>query len=278
MPQIVKVAAVQMDIAIFEKEHNLSRLLEFLRAAAQAGAQLIVFPECALPGYCFASLEEALPLTETVPGPSTERIAEECRQLSVWTVVGMLERDGDAVFNAAVLMGPEGVIGCYRKIHLPCLGVDRFVTPGDRPFQVYETPVGRIGVNICYDAAFPESSRVMALEGADVIVLPTNWPDKALRMPRYVIPTRAFENRVNYVACNRVGTERHTPFLGHSIIADFQGDVVSEGSPDREEVIYAELDMMGARDKRIVFVPGEYEMERFKDRRPTYYQRIAETL
>lgn len=277
MPQTVKVAAVQMDPKIFEKEHNLSRILEFLRGAAQAGARLIVFPECAVTGYCFTSLAEALPLTETVPGPSTERIAQACREWAVWAVVGMLEREGDAVFNAAVLIGPEGVVGCYRKIHLPCLGVDRFVTPGDRPFQVYETPLGRIGVNICYDAAFPESSRVMALDGADVIVLPTNWPDKAFRMPRYVIPTRALENRVNYVACNRVGTERNTTFLGHSLIADFQGDVVSEGSPDREEVLDAELDVTGARDKHIVFVPGEYEMERFKDRRPAYYRRIAET-
>ncbi|MCS6861676.1 MAG: carbon-nitrogen hydrolase family protein [Abditibacteriales bacterium] len=277
MPQTVKVAAVQMDIAIFEKGHNLARIVEFLRAAAQAGAQLIVFPECALTGYCFASLSEALPLTETVPGPSTERIAAECRRLSVWAVVGMLEHAGEAVFNAAVLIGPEGVMGCYRKIHLPCLGVDRFVTPGNRPFRVYETPIGRIGVNICYDAAFPESSRVMALDGADVIVLPTNWPDKAFRVPRYVIPTRAFENRVNYVACNRIGTERNTAFLGHSIIVDFQGDVVSAGSPDREEVLCAELDITGARDKRIVFVPGEYEMERFRDRRPTYYRRIVET-
>jgi predicted amidohydrolase len=97
-------------------------------------------------------------------------------------------------------------------------------------------------------------------------------------MPRYVIPTRSFENRINYVACNRVGTERGCAFLGHSIITDFWGDVMSEGSPDREEILYADLDLAGARDKRIVFIPGEYEMERFKDRRPTHYKRITETL
>src|SRR5206468_1315110 len=144
------VAVAQIEPKLAEKERNLDSCLAQLEDAAAAGAQLLVLPECAIPGYMFDSAEEALPYAEEVPGPSTEALEEACRRLSAWCVCGLLERRGDALYNSAVLVGPEGLTGVYRKTHLPFLGVDRFVVPGDE-LSVWETPLGRIGVEICYD-------------------------------------------------------------------------------------------------------------------------------
>jgi predicted amidohydrolase len=183
----------------------------------------------------------------------------------------MLESDGDRIFNAVAFIGPSGLAGHYRKIHLPYLGVDRFVTPGDRPFRVYDTPVGRVGINICYDVSFPESARVMTLQGAELIALPTNWPVGADRQPEYVINTRAFENRINYIAVNRVGRERGFTFIGQSKIVDYTGKTLASGSRSREEILYADIDLAGARNKHIVNVPREYELDRIRDRRTEFY-------
>ena len=171
----IRIAAAQMDVKLADREGNLARMLAKLETAAVQGAELVVFPECALPGYCFESLEEARPYAETVPGPATNAFAAACKKLNVHAVFGMLEADGARVFNTCVLVGSGGVVGTYRKVHLPFLGIDRFTTPGDRPFAVQEIPVGnqtlRVGMNICYDGSFPEAARVMTLQGADLIVL-----------------------------------------------------------------------------------------------------------
>src|SRR5207237_1236159 len=144
-----------------------------------------------LTGYAFASKEEALPFAESMPGPGSETIANECRALGVWCVFGLLEQHGSDLFNACALVGPHGVAACYRKIHLPFLGVDRFTTRGDRPFAVHELGDLRIGINICYDGSFPEAARVLTLLGADLVVLPTNWPIGAATTARYLVPARA---------------------------------------------------------------------------------------
>src|SRR5690606_31066692 len=135
-------------------------------------------------------------------------MVEACREHDGFAIFGMLEADGGRIFNGAVLVGPEGVIGSYRKIHLPYLGVDMHTTPGDRPFAVHEAGGVTIGMNICYDAAFPEAARCLALLGADLIVLPTNWPPGAECMAAFSIASRAMENSVYYAAINRVGSER----------------------------------------------------------------------
>ena len=117
----IRIAAAQMDVKLTDREGNLSRMLAKLEAAAAQGAALVVFPECALPGYCFESLEEARPYAETVPGPATKAFAAACKKLNVHAVFGMLEADGQKIFNACVLVGPNGVVGTYRKVHLPFL-------------------------------------------------------------------------------------------------------------------------------------------------------------
>jgi predicted amidohydrolase len=266
-----KIAGVQMDCRFGDKRHNLDTIRARLREAAAGGARLIVFPECALTGYAFESKDEALPHAETVPGPATEAVAADCRDLGVWAVFGLLERgDSGALFNAAAIVGPGGVIGTYRKIHLPILGVDRFATPGDRPFAVHDLGGLRIGVNICYDGSFPESARVLTLLGADLVLLPTNWPPGAARTAKYLVPARALENHVYYAAVNRTGEERGFRFIGQSRFVDCNGEVLAFAG-EGEEILYAELDPEVARDKQVVIIPGKYEVNRVTHRRPEMY-------
>ena len=171
----MRVAVAQLEPKLAEKERNLDACLGRLEEAAAQGAQLTVFPECAIPGYMFDSAEEALPYAEEIPGPSTEAFERECRRLGVHAITGLIEREGDTLYNSAILVGPEGLIGSYRKTHLPFLGVDRFVTPGDE-LKVFDTALGRIGLIICYDLRFPEVTRTLALRGADLVAMPTNFP------------------------------------------------------------------------------------------------------
>ncbi len=274
MPEKWKIAAAQIDISVGQVEHNLARMEAILAETAAAGARLTVFPECALPGYCFDSLADALPYSQTVPGPATERLSGVCAARNVYAVVGMLERDGERLFNTAVLLGPDGVIGRYRKVHLPFLGIDRFTTPGDA-FEVWDAGGLKIGLNICYDGAFPEASRVMALAGADLICLPTNWPPGAETTADFAINTRALENNVYYLAVNRVGTERGFKFIGHSRICAPSGHTLADSPHDHEEILYAEIDPAVARDKHLVRVPNLHEIDRFGDRRPDTYSPLA---
>jgi predicted amidohydrolase len=271
-----KLAAVQTDCRFADKAANLDAIRSHLHEAASQEARLIVFPECILTGYCFPSKHEAWPHAEPIPGPSTESLAVDCRRLNVWAVVGMLERDGDRLFNACALVGPRGVVAGYRKVHRPCLGVDRFVTPGDRPFAVHDLEGLRVGMNICYDASFPESSRVLSLLGADLIVLPTNWPPEAWRTAKFVVQTRALENHVYYAAVNRIGEERGFRFIGQSRFVDCNGDLLAAAEGDEATILYAEVDPGRARNKRIVNIPGEYEVDRLADRRPEMYGPVCD--
>ena len=272
----VKIAAIQMDLKIMKNRENLNKVLLEMKTASNNGAHLIVFPECALTGYVFASREEAMPFMETIPGPSTDKLAAYCKELGVHVIVGLLEIDTDRCYNAAVLVGPQGLVGKYRKNHLPFLGIDRFIDPGDKPFQVYNTPIGSIGIHICYDCNFPESARIMTLLGADILALPTNWPEGRGKTAQYVINTRAFENKVHLVAVDRVGRERGTRFMGHSKIVDAWGDTLAEAGSDEEETIYAEVSLAEAREKRTILKPGEFEVDFIHDRRPELYGKVTE--
>jgi len=275
MDDKVIIATVQTDPKIMRNSENLERMILEIRAAAKNGANLIVFPECALPGYVFSSREEAIPFMESIPGTSTDRLSACCRELGVYVIYGLLERADDKCYNAAVLVGPEGLIGKYRKNHLPFLGVDRFIDAGNEPLQVYKTPIGNIGINICYDCTFPESARIMALLGADIIALPTNWPEGREKIINYVVNTRAYENRVHLVAADRVGNERGARFLGRSKIVSASGDTLVEASGDNEETIYAEVSLAEARQKHIVIKAGEFEVDLIHDRRPELYGELT---
>jgi predicted amidohydrolase len=271
---LVRVAVAQIDPKLGERERNLETCLARLEEAVAAGAELLVLPECAIPGYMFESLEEALEHAEEIPGPTTEALEREAGRHGVHLVCGLLERDGDLLRNAAVLVGPEGLIGTYRKTHLPFLGADRFVTPGDE-LTVWETPLGRIGVEICYDLRFPEVTRTLALKGADIVAHPTNFPMAAKVQTEVITLARAAENRVYLLTANRVGRERSGEFCGWSQIVDPFGTRLAEADMFEEKLLVGDVDVEKARDKDYV-IPGEYELYLFGHRRPELYGALVE--
>jgi predicted amidohydrolase len=270
------VAVAQMQPRLGENERNLDAGLTRLEEAVAAGAELLVLPECAIPGYMFGSLEEAMPFAEEIPGPTTDALEAACRRLNTHVVCGLLERDGDLLYNAAVLVGPDGLIGSYRKTHLPFLGVDRFTTPGDE-LAVFDTPLGRIGLEICYDLRFPEVTRTLALRGADIVAHPTNFPMAAKVQTEVITLARAAENRIYLLTANRVGKERWGEFCGWSQIVDPFGKRLVEADETEEKLLVADIDVEKARDKDYV-IPGEYELYLFGDRRPGLYGALVEEM
>ena len=272
----MKIACVQTDVIFKDINANLSSLEATVRNEVNQGTELTVFPECYSTGYCFDSLAEAMEFSESVPGPATDRVAKLCAELNTHVVFGMLEKSGDDLFNVAVLIGPEGLIGCYRKVHLPYLGVDRFTTPGDRPFEVFEAAGVRIGMLICYDGGFPEAARVLSIRGADLIVLPTNWPPGGSYMAEFSINCRAMENGIYFAAVNRIGTENGFSFIGKSRICSPVGATINSIDDASPGILRTEIDPMVARTKRIVRVPGKHLIDRMADRRPEMYAAICE--
>jgi 5-aminopentanamidase len=266
-----------MDVEIGNVEVNRQKIVARISSAADLGAELVIFPECSISGYCFDSLDEAKPFAEPLDGPSAQAIAEACTRTGTHVVAGYIERDGANFYNAAMLVGPNGVIGNYRKVHLPFLGVDRFLTPGDKPFHVFDLPFGRVGINICYDASFPEAARALKLLGAELIILPTNWPTGAWRTAEFIINTRACENHVNFAAVNRCGVERGWEFIGRSKVADVNGDTIAEASREGEEMLIVDVDLQEANKNKIVNIAGSYEIDRLADRRPEFYGSITST-
>lgn len=265
----MRVAVAQTEPRLGEKDPNLEVCVARLEEAAAERAQLLVLPECAISGYMFDSAEEALRFAEEIPGPTTEDLEGDCRRLGMHVVCGLLEREGDMLHNAAVLVGPGGLIGSYRKTHLPFLGVDRFVVAGDE-LPVYETPLGRIGIEICYDLRFPEATRTLALAGADLIAHPTNFPLAARLQTEFFTRARAAENRVYLLTANRIGKERSGEFCGWSQIVDPYGERLAEAGEREETLLVADYDVQRARDKDYV-IPGEYELYLFGHRRPELY-------
>jgi predicted amidohydrolase len=270
------IACAQIDCLLGQPRANLAKIISLIRTAAERDAKLVMFPECALTGYAYESLEEAVPFTEPIDGPSSNAIAEACRETSAYAIVGFIEADGSNYYNAAMLVGPEGVIGNYRKTHLPFIGIDRFLTPGDRAYQVFDLPFGKVGINICYDISFPEPARALKLMGAELIALITNWPTAAWRSPEFVANTRALENHLYYAATDRIGTERGWDFIGRSKVVDCNGDTLAEAGAKDEELLVVEVDFQEANNNRIVNVPGSYEVDRLNDRRPELYRVLSE--
>ncbi|GBD37718.1 (R)-stereoselective amidase [bacterium HR36] len=277
MRQRWKLAAVQMNVHFADKLRNLQRLRQAIRDAAAQQAQLVIFPECSLTGYVFEEKAAALEVAEPIPGPSTVELTLLCREHGLYVIYGLLEREEDRLYNSCVLLGPEGLLASYRKVHLPFLGVDRFATPGDRPFAVHELPGLRLGMHICYDGSFPESARVMALLGADLIVLPTNWPATALCSAQCLPMCRALENHVYFAAVDRVGEEKGFRFIGWSRIVAPTGETLAAAEHDQETILYAEIEPKLARQKHRVFVPGKHEIHRLADRRPQFYTLLTQT-
>ena len=270
----LRVAACQIDPTLGEVDRNIERIERAVADAAAAGAGLAVLPECAVTGYAFASLDEAMPVARRASAVAADRLAGLATQHQMTVICGSLESEGDAVYNVAHLVTPDGRRFHYRKTHLPFLGVDRFTTPGGDAPSVIDIGGVRVGVLICYDLRFPEAARICGLEGADLIALPTNWPVGVEFHPGLFAPARAAENHCYVLAADRVGTERGVTFLGRSLLVDYDGMRVAVASDTEEEILVGEIDTDAARATHVRARPGEHEWDTIADRRPGLYDRL----
>lgn len=236
----------------------------------RADCELMVLPELFASGYQFSSQEEVRALAEPVPdGPTTQRLVEVARRRRMWIVAGLPERAGAVCYNSAVVVGPSGFFGCYRKTHL-FFEETFFFKPGDSGFQVWDIGPAKIGVMICFDWYYPEAARTLALRGADIICHPSNLvlPDCPDSMP-----VRCLENRVFAITANRIGTEARggkdpLTFIGNSEIVTPKGCILHRAPRDQEELTILEIDPAEARAKTLT----PYN-DLLKDRRPTLYER-----
>jgi len=253
----LQIACVQMQPVIGELKQNRERSLAFIRQAAGQGAQLVILPELASSGYMFASRQEAFALAEALPdGETAQAWIQIAQELGIWLVAGIAEHAGDRLYNSALIAGPRGYIGSYRKLHL--WGEEnQFFEPGDTGLPVFHTEWGTLGVAICYDGWFPEVYRLLALQGADVIAVPTNWvfmPGQTPESPTVhhsLCLAGAHSNGLVIASAARIGLERGMHFVGRSLIAGSEGFALSTtGSSENEELIMAQVDIAAMRRKR----------------------------
>jgi|CXWL01.1.fsa_nt_gi predicted amidohydrolase len=270
----MKIACFQSDVVFGDPEANANHAIECLHAAKADGVDLAVFPEAFLTGYCVDSFERASAISIEQNHTSLLALQATCDELDILCIVGFAERDGKFLHNSAALIEPNTEARYYRKTHLPELGLDKYVVPG-RELPVFETRLGRIGIIICFDSRIPEATRVLALAGAQLVVLPTNWPTGADVTADHICITRAAENRIFFATCDRVGTENGFSFIGKSKIIGVTGKVLASAGSG-EECIMAEIDLAEADCKRTVSITGKYETELFATRNPKLYKTISE--
>ena len=252
---MTRVACAQYAIRDGDPDHNLDRALHFIRQAAAEGAGLVILPELANSGCDLASRERALELAENLPGgPTVEAWRSEAERSGVHVAGGLLERDGDTLHNSAVLVGP-GTFGRYRKTHL--WDREKLLYEAGRELPVFDTPLGRIGLLVCYDAWFPEAARALALKGAQILCVPSNAPDDwvpehqrrgDLAMLNVHCIAAANANRIFAAAANRVSDG----YLGRSCVVDVTGGVLALAGATEEGLVSAEVDVERARrEKRL---------------------------
>jgi 5-aminopentanamidase len=267
-----RLGVCQFEPVMLDKAANLAKIEDMARRAALAGAQLIVFPECCLSGYPVTPelSREVLALAEEVSGPqkgpSVARLERLSQELGVHLVVGFPERWGGVAANSAMVLAPQiGVAGCFRKVHL--WEADReFFEPG-REFAVYDAPAGRYGAVICFDFEFPESARLLTLQGANLVVAPTADMVPWQSYQNVFCRARAMENQIFFAVANYLGTVETVEFFGGSIIADPYGRVLAEAGT-AEAILVADIDLS--------LIPKvTSELQYLAQRRPELYDALA---
>ncbi len=271
-----RVAAIQYEPTLGEKEKNVTRLLQLVEEAATHGAKLIVLPEIATTGYCWQSRAEIAPYVEPIPGPTTDRFQHLATVHNCYIAVSLPEVDSltHVYYNSMVLLGPEGLVGTYRKIH-SFISEPRWARDGDLGMPVWDTPLGRLSGLICMDAMYFEAARIPALHQADVLLFPTNWLDE--KSPSSWWMARAFENGVYFIAANRYGEERGVQFSGGSCILNPDGSIQAY-LDNGEGIVYGEVDLAQARAKRwgAHSTDGRDDSgDRLADRRPEEYAQVT---
>jgi predicted amidohydrolase len=283
--ETIRVGLIQMDARLYDKAYNLARAEKLILEAAARGAKIVCTPEAAVQGYprvdlppktsaddppIAAERAKILAAAETIPGPATERFAALAKELGIWIVFGMDENRGGKLFNTAILMNPQGEIaGTFSKVHLQNWMLASGVNHGDS-FPVWEIEVGgvkvKVGIEICYDIQHPESTRELALGGAEIVFNPYCTDDFSRPLLVHLYQTRALENRLFIVRVN-YGAPRNT---GTSSILDYEGATQDE-LDNAEGVLVGDVNLTALRAVRADWNPVYGLPYRY----PPAYKRLA---
>jgi len=259
----IRAGYIQFAPVLGEVKENIERVTALLEKAR--GTNLVVLPELCSTGYAFLNRKEAKGFSETIPGGiTTKTLLRSAGELQMYIVAGVNERDGSRLYNSAVVVGPEGYIGKYRKMHL--FNKEKLIyDPGDLGFPVFDAGGIPLGVLICFDWAFPEVWRMLALEGVEVIAHPSNLILKNLA--HRVLPIHSLINRVFIISANRIGEERGLKFIGSSMITNPKGRVLRRAPPDHPAIQSVMIDPSEAKNKMVT-----ERNHLFSDRRPEWYR------
>jgi beta-ureidopropionase len=267
----MKIALIQQH-ATKDKAANVARGLAALETAAQRGAALACFAELAFEWFYpqTPAGTNARDAAEPLDGPTVTAFCNKARELAIVTVINLYERDGENTFDSSPVIDADGtLLGVTRMVHIteyPCFHEQGYYTPGDKGAPVYSTKAGRVGVSICYDRHFPEYMRALALNGADLVIVPQagavdEWPEGLYEAEMRVA---AFQNGYFTALCNRVGKEETLDFAGESFVCGPDGDVLARGPKSEDAILYADIDLSVANrsNARRLFL---------KHRRPQLY-------
>lgn len=255
---VIRIALAQMNVELGNKQANLKKVSALVSEASSRGAGVVCLPELFSTGFAKETLSQ---LAEPVPGPTTEALRSQASKYGLLIAGSILEKGSDGLYNTAVLVGSEGLVLKYHKVH-PFLEESAFVTGGGS-YESREMPFGKCGLLVCYDAAFPEAARALALAGTQIIFLPANWMEPFLSQWRLATSARALDNQLWLVAVNRVGTDGVYNYFGHSRVVDPYGNTLVECG-EQEELVLADIDVDAATEfkKMVNFLsdrkPGTY--------------------
>ncbi|MBC3191080.1 carbon-nitrogen hydrolase family protein [Pseudonocardia sp. C8] len=279
MKKKLTVAAVQMDVELFDVQKNLERIDAAVgRATAEASPDLIVFPELSNIGYIKGRDKHFgaryIQAAEKVPGEFTGALGELASSSGAYIIAGMAELHPTVpatLYNTAVVIGPSGKVhGVHRKAHIP--GYEKHYFVPSNTNGVIETDIGTVGVGVCYDNQFAELTRTYALRGAEILVMLWNMPSFSNdgSILHHLTSVRAFENRMFAVSCNRIGENNDIRFFGHSAIANPLGETIAAATTE-DTIIHGELDQAALVEERA-------QMTIFRDRRPDLYSELVNPL
>lgn len=273
MKEKIKVALAQISCKRGDKAENIRKIESLVTKAKQQGADLVIFPELSLTGYTMR--DQIYELAETIPGHSMTVLEKIAKKTGTYIVFGMpelSEKTQATVYNAAVLVGPDGFVGKYRKMYLPTHSVfeeKRYFRPGYQT-GVFETELGKIGLIICYDIFFPEVSRLTRLEGAQLIVCISASPATRRTFFETLTAARAIENTAFLAYVNLVGIEDGLQFWGGSRLVGPNGKTLVQAKYDEEDMVVGEINYADIRATE-TFVPI------LKDLRPELFDKLKET-
>lgn len=292
---MIKMATTAIN-CVFDKKKNLEKYFKYIDEASANGANLVVFAEQSLQGYLtsLVKMESSdfmyhYKNSEIAgEGECFKAIMQKAKEKNIYVIFGYTEKDKDkdwVLYNSMALVGPEGLIGNYRKVHNPFDELHIY-TPGNE-FKVFDTAIGKIGMLICYDKTFPESARTLALKGAEVIVMSTAWgydsfetkpedidKDRAFYIYDLYDRVRALENCAYFISANQVGVTGLSNYFGNSNIVNPRGEIVAT-TGTKEGIVYYETESI-QEDRYDAMHQGFFGLNMLKDRRPIAYAKITE--